>query len=77
MADFSGFEKESRGTIKRLVDIEREMRFMKEVLESVMGRCDDLERENKEMKIKFQEYKHTLEDNIELKKEIGSMKKRK
>ena len=34
-ADLSGFEKESRGTMRRLVQIEREMRFMKEVLESV------------------------------------------
>ena len=53
-ADFSGFEKERR--------------FMKKVLESVMGKCDALERENKEIKNKFQEYEHTLEDNTELKK---------
>ena len=77
MADFSGFEKESQGTMRRLVDIERKMRFMKEVLESDMGRCDALERENKEMKNKFQEYEHTLEDNMELKEEIGDMEKKK
>ena len=53
MADFSDFEKESRGTTRRLMNMEREMRFMKEVLEGIMGKCDALERENKEMKTKF------------------------
>ena len=32
-------------------------------------------RENKEMKTKFQEYEHTMEDNKELKKELEKMKK--
>ena len=41
--DFSGFENESRGTMRRLVNMEREMRFMKEVLEGIMGKCDALE----------------------------------
>ena len=46
--DISGFEN------KRLVNMEREMQFLKEVLEGIMGKCDVLERENKEMKSKFQ-----------------------
>ena len=50
------------------------MRFIKEVLEGVMGKCDALEKENKEMKIKFQEYEHILEVNKELQNELGSMK---
>ena len=58
-ADLSGFEKKSRGTTRRLVQIEREMRFMKEVLESVT-----LLTENKEIKNKFKEYEHTMEDNM-------------
>ena len=45
--DFSGFENESRGAMRRLVNMEQEMRFMKEVLEGIMGKCDILERENK------------------------------
>ena len=40
---FSGFENESRGTTRRLVNMEREMRFMKEVLEGIMGKCDILQ----------------------------------
>ena len=46
--------------------MEREVRFMKEVLEGIMGKCDTLEREKKKMKTKFQEYKHTMKDNKEL-----------
>ena len=72
--DFSRFENESRGTMKRLVSMEREMKFMKEVLEGIIGKCDILERENKEMKSRFQEYKHILEVNNEMKKELRSMK---
>ena len=54
--------------------MEKEMRFMKGLLEGAMGKCDSLEKENREMKIKFQEYEHTLEINKELQKELGSMK---
>ena len=39
----------------RLVNMVKEMRFMKEVLEGIMGKCDVLERKNKEMKSKFRE----------------------
>ena len=53
MGDFSGFENESRGTMRRLLNVEREMRFMKEILEYIMGKCDALERKNKEMKSKY------------------------
>ena len=70
--DFSRFKNESRDIMRRL---EREMRFMKEVLEGIMGKCDALERENKEIKIKFQEYEHTLKVDNEIKQELGSMKK--
>ena len=76
VTDFSGFENESRGTMRRLVNMEREIRFMKEVLEGIMGKCNILYRENKEMKSKFQEYKHILQVNKEIKKELGSMKKK-
>ena len=56
--------------------MEREVRFMKEVLEGIMGKYDALERENKEMKTKFQEYEHTMEDNKELKKELVNIKRK-
>ena len=39
--------------------MEKEMRFMKEVLEGILGKCGALDRENKEIKIEFQEYEHT------------------
>ena len=42
--DFSGFENGTRGTMRRLVNMEREMRCMKEVLEGIMGKCDVRER---------------------------------
>ena len=38
--------------------MERLVRFMKEVLEGILGKCDTLEREYKEMKSKFREYEH-------------------
>ena len=57
--------------------MEKEMKFMKVVLEGITGKCDVLEREIKEMKTKFREYEQTLEVNNELKKELGSMKKEK
>ena len=41
--DFLGFENESRGIMRRLVNMEMEMRFMKEVLEGIIGKCDTLE----------------------------------
>ena len=63
--------------MRRRVNIEREMRFMKEVLEGIMGKCDALERENKEMKTRFQEYEHTLEYNNGLKKGTREHEKKK
>ena len=35
-SDFFGFENEGRTAMRRLVDVEREMRFMNEVLEGIM-----------------------------------------
>ena len=51
--DFSGFEKENKGTMRRLVSVEREIKFMKEMLESLMTKHEQIEKENKEMKDRF------------------------
>ena len=40
--DFSGFRNEGKGIMKRLVIIEREMRFMKEVLEGIIIKYEAL-----------------------------------
>ena len=42
--DFSGFEKENKGTMRRLVSIEREIRFTKELLESLMTKYEQVEK---------------------------------
>ena len=53
IGDFSGFENENKGTIRRLVSVEREIRFMKELWESLMMKQELIEKENKEMKDMF------------------------
>ena len=72
--DFSGFERENKGTVLRLVSAEREIRFMKELLESLMMKHEQIEKENKEMKDKFREHKSIIETNKEVQKELISMK---
>ena len=62
--------------MRRLLNKEREMRIMKEVLESIMGKCEVLERENKEMESKFWEYKHITETDKEMEKELEVGKKK-
>ena len=51
--DFSGFENENRGTTKRLMNVVKEVRFMKELLEGMMTKYQAIEKENKGMKSMF------------------------
>ena len=54
--EFSGF-KEERGTVRRLVAAEREIRCMKELIVAVMDRQDKVEQENKDMKKAMEQIK--------------------
>ena len=47
---------------------------MKELLESLMTEHEQIKKENKEMKDKFQEYESVIETNEEVQKELVSMK---
>ena len=70
--DFSGFENEKRGTMRRIVNVEREIRFMKELLEGLMMKYEQTS--NKERKSMFCEYEHIIETNKEMQKELMSIK---
>ena len=53
---------------------EREIRFIKDLLESLMMKHEQIEKENKETKDKFQEYKSIIKTNKEVQKELISVK---
>ena len=50
---------------------------MKELLERMMTKYELTEKENTEMKSMLLEYEHIIETSKEMKKELGSIKKRK
>ena len=56
------------------MNVEREVRVMKELLESLMTEHEQIKKENKEMKDKFREHKSIIETNKEVQKELISMK---
>ena len=57
--DFSGF-REERGNMRRIINVERELRCMKELISSIVEKQDDLIRENKELRNKFSECESAL-----------------
>ena len=56
--DFSGFQNENRGTTRRLVSVERELRLIKEMLVGTMTKYELLVKENKEVKSIVLKYDH-------------------
>ena len=65
--EFSGFQSDSRGAMRQLVSVEREVRLIKELLDSVMMKYELLVSENKEMKNRILKYNHIIETNKEMK----------
>ena len=64
-SDFSGFENEGKGTIRKLVNVEREG----------VGRYHDDVWDTGKRKLRNENYEHFIEVNKEMKKELWSMKK--
>ena len=54
--DFSGFENENRGTTKRLMNVVKEVRFMKELLEGMMMKYEVIEKKIRKCKF-FSKYR--------------------
>ncbi|MPC76787.1 hypothetical protein E2C01_071219 [Portunus trituberculatus] len=72
--DFSSFRDE-RGNMRRLVNVERESRYMKEVMFSLIDKQDRLGTENIDLKLRVAECEKISAINQELKKEIQEIKK--
>ncbi|MPC96906.1 hypothetical protein E2C01_092187 [Portunus trituberculatus] len=72
--DFSGFWDE-RGNMRRLVNVEKELRYMKEVMSSLMDKQDRLIMENTALKLRVAECKKVSGINQELKEEILEIRK--
>ncbi|MPC93715.1 hypothetical protein E2C01_088855 [Portunus trituberculatus] len=75
--DFSGFRDE-RGNMKRLINVERELRYMEVMLslmDKLMDKQDQLIMENTELKLRFGECEKVSAINQGLKEEIQEIKK--
>ncbi|MPC49732.1 hypothetical protein E2C01_043544 [Portunus trituberculatus] len=72
--DFSGFRDE-QDSIRRLINIERELRYMKEVMLSLMDKQDRLKMENTVLKLRLVESEKVSAINLGLKEEIQEIKK--
>ncbi|MPC68202.1 hypothetical protein E2C01_062400 [Portunus trituberculatus] len=72
--DFSGFRDE-RGIMRRLINIERELGYMKEVMSSLMDKQDRLTAENTELKLRLVKCEKVSAINQGLKEEIQEIKK--
>ena len=75
MVEFSGFHNKSRGTMRRIDSVEREVRLMREILDGMMTKYDLLANENKETKSKILKYDHIMETNKDMKEELGNIRK--
>ncbi|MPC74245.1 hypothetical protein E2C01_068598 [Portunus trituberculatus] len=71
--DFSGFRDE-QGNMRRLINVERKLRYMKEVMSSLMDKQDRLITENTELKLRLVECEKVSAINQGL-KEIQEIKK--
>ncbi|MPC66961.1 hypothetical protein E2C01_061120 [Portunus trituberculatus] len=71
--DFSGFSEE-RGSMRRLINVERELRYMKEVMLSLMDKQDRLTMENFELRLRLVECEISAISQG-LKEEIQEIKK--
>ncbi|MPC72390.1 hypothetical protein E2C01_066695 [Portunus trituberculatus] len=72
--DFSGFRDE-QGNMTRLINVERELRYMKEVMSSLMDKQNQLIMENTALKLRVAECEKVNAINQELKEEIQEMRK--
>ncbi|MPC81296.1 hypothetical protein E2C01_075903 [Portunus trituberculatus] len=72
--DFSGFQDE-RGNMRRLVNVERELRYMKEVMPNLLDKQDRLLMENTALKLRVTECEKINAINQELKEEILEIRK--
>ncbi|MPC30592.1 hypothetical protein E2C01_023859 [Portunus trituberculatus] len=72
--DFSGFRNE-RGRMRRLINIEREFRYIKEVMLSLMDKQDRLTTENIKLKLRLVECDKVSVINQGLEEEIQEIKK--
>ncbi|MPD00473.1 hypothetical protein E2C01_095946 [Portunus trituberculatus] len=72
--DISGFRDE-RGSMRRSINIDRELRYMKEVMSNLMDKQDKLTTENTEMKLRLVEFVKISAINQGLKEEIQEIKK--
>ena len=60
--DLSGF-REEKGTMRRLISVEREMRNMRELISGILLKQDELVEENKDLRNKFIECERDLQMN--------------
>ena len=71
--DFSGF-REEKGTMRRVISVEREMRNMRELIAGILLKQDELVEENKDLRNKFMECERDLQMNKEMKREMEVLK---
>ncbi|MPC40354.1 hypothetical protein E2C01_033910 [Portunus trituberculatus] len=72
--DFSGFMDE-QGKMRRLIIVERELRYMKEVMSSLMDKQDRLITENTPLKLRVAKCEKVSAIDLELKEGIQEIKK--
>ncbi|MPC98786.1 hypothetical protein E2C01_094168 [Portunus trituberculatus] len=72
--NFSGFRDE-RGSMRRLINVKRELKYMKEVMSSLMDKQDRLTTEKTELKLRLVECMKVSVINQGLKEEIQEIKK--
>ena len=74
--DFSGFQQgRERGNLRRMVEMEREIRIVKETLNAVLEKQDQLIMENEELKRQCDGYQNIIKTNNEVKKVVDELKK--
>lgn len=73
---FSGFSQErERGNMKRIIEVETEIRIAKETLAVVLKKQDQLIMENEKWRKKCNGYQSTIKINYEIKKTVANLKK--
>ena len=72
--DFSGF-REEKGTMRRVISVEREMRNMRELITGILLKQDELVKKNKDLRNKFMECERPTDEQRN-KKGNGSIKRR-
>ena len=73
-SDFSGF-KEEKTNMRRIVNVEKEVRCMKELLASILDKQEKLFEENQELKCKCEVIESVLTANREMKDQLEEIKR--